>query len=80
MLASGALLPGEQLVVNRRTGQIRGELLADATIVVQGVSYQSPSQAACAALDVGSVDGWNRWRIVRLGGRSLSQLRSEVIG
>jgi hypothetical protein len=78
MIRRGVLKSGEKLVINRRSqSSIEGKLRADGTIVVGGEAYKSPSQAACRALDVSSVDGWIRWRVERLDGKSLAELRNE---
>ena len=76
LLRAGVLKKGEELVIKRRSApDIEGVLQGDGTIVVEMVRSKSPSEAARKALDVGNVDGWLRWRVVRLGGIRLADVR-----
>jgi hypothetical protein len=78
MIREGKLKRNEKLVINRRSNSsIEGTLRADGSIVVNGEAFKSPSTAACSALDVSSVDGWLRWRVVRLDGKSLAEVRGD---
>jgi hypothetical protein len=78
LLRAGVLKSGERLVINRQSApSIEGVLQADGIILVGDVRSKSPSEAARKALDVGTVDGWLRWRVVRLGGKTLAQVRDE---
>lgn len=58
----------------------------DATIRADGVfvlsdgsEHQSPSLAAMRAANVVSYDGWYAWRVPRLGGTKLSELREQYV-
>ncbi len=79
MISAGVLRAGETLVVRRRSAlPITGVLNADGTIRIGRTSFASPSGAAKEALDVGTVDGWLRWRVPRLGDRTLADLRDST--
>ena len=78
LLEAGVLNRNERLVINRRSREpIEGTLQSDGRINVSGSVYESPSAAARNALDVGTVDGWLRWRVPRLDGRSLADVRDS---
>lgn len=65
--------------VRRRSAPpLEGIVGPDGQIVFAGTRYSTPTGAAKEALDVGSVDGWLRWRVPRLQGKSLADLRTEV--
>lgn len=69
---------GETLVLRRRSAPpIEATLEADGRLRVGGDVYATPSTAAKRALGVRAVDGWLRWRVPRLGDRTLADLRSE---
>lgn len=77
LIREGKLKVGEKLVMNRRSRpSIEGTLERDGTIRVGGKGYSSPSTAAKHALGVNSVDGWLRWRVPRLGQKTLNEVRS----
>lgn len=77
LLEAGKLQAGERLVLNRLSApNIDGVLEADGTIIVGEVASRSPSEAARKALNLGQpIDGWARWRVVRLGGITLASVR-----
>lgn len=76
LLEQGVLHRGEVIVVRRRSApEIGATIGATGTIVLDGRVFQTPTAAAKHALGTGSVDGWVRWRVPRLGGRSLDELR-----
>lgn len=80
LIRSGVLKSGDKLVIRRRSAPpIEAILEPDGTIKVGSTSFATPSGAAKQALDVGSVDGWLRWRVPRLSDRSLAELRETVI-
>jgi len=71
-------MPGERLVINRRSAKpIEAMLQADGAIKYDGQTFGAPSTAARVALDVGSIDGWLRWRVARLAYRTLADLRDS---
>jgi Restriction Enzyme Adenine Methylase Associated len=79
LIGAGVLRRGEKLVVRRRSARpIEATVVADGSITVDGMSFSTPSRAAKHALAVGSVDGWLRWRVPRLGDRSLAELRENL--
>jgi hypothetical protein len=78
LLSKGILKPNDSLVIHRRSSaDIVGKLQADGTIRLAGNSYRAPSTAAREALGVGSVDGWLKWRVARLGDRTLADVRDN---
>jgi hypothetical protein len=40
--------------------------------------FSSPSRAAMELADVPAYDGWHAWRVERLGGKTLDDLRREL--
>lgn len=44
-----------------------------------GSVHQSPSLAAMRAADLVSYDGWHAWRVLRLGGTKLDELRQQYV-
>lgn len=79
LIANGVLRDGEPLQIHRRSAPpIEGVLQADGSIRVGQKVSATPSTAARLALEVGSVDGWLRWRVPRLGGQSLAALREKL--
>lgn len=76
LIERGALTANEPLIIRRRSKRaIEGKLAADGSIRVGDRTYATPSGAACAVLDVGSVDGWIRWRVPRLQDATLAEVR-----
>ncbi len=79
MLRRGLLSEGDSLLIRRRSAPpIEGVLQLDGTIRVGEVVSTSPSAAARAVLGGGPVDGWLRWRVTRLGDKSLAELRRTL--
>ena len=76
LIADGRLNPNEKLVINRRSAApIDGILDNHGNVVVDGKPYATPSGAAKAALNAKSANGWIRWRVPRLGGKTLDEIR-----
>lgn len=76
LIRRGVLQAGERIEIHRRSAPpIEGTLQADGNIKTGRQTFATPSAAAKHVLDVGSVDGWLRWRVPRLGNRSLAELR-----
>lgn len=77
LLANGTLKAGERLVINRRSAAgIEGTLQRDGSIKVGTTTHKTPSAAARAGLQSQAADGWLRWRVPRLGGKTLAELRN----
>jgi hypothetical protein len=82
LLEAGHIQPGEHVEFLRpRLGE-----RYDATIrsdgsfeLPDGSVHQSPSLAAMRAADLVSYDGWHAWRIPRLGGTKLHELRLQFV-
>jgi cytoskeletal protein CcmA (bactofilin family) len=76
LLKRGTLQAPETLVIRRRSApDIEGRVESDGNIRVDRAVYATPSAAAKHVLGVGSVDGWLRWRVPRLDGKTLAELR-----
>lgn len=55
-------------------------ILGDGTFkIADGSIHQSPSLAAMRAADLVSYDGWYAWRVPRLGGTKLHELRTQYV-
>lgn len=79
LVREGVLLTDERIEVRRRSApSIEATVTADGQISYAGSVYATPTAAAKEALEVGSVDGWLRWRVPRLDGKSLAELRKDV--
>lgn len=82
LVAVGLLLDGDALEFPRprRNELFRATVLADGSIRTEdGQVWPSPSRAAMSAADVPSYDGWHAWRVPRLGGVKLDQLRQRLV-
>ena len=79
LLDAGVLKVGEPIEIRRRSAPpIRGAIQPDGTIAVGGSISNSPSEAARLALGAKAADGWVRWHVPRLNGRSLAEVREEA--
>ena len=79
LIQRGVLTAGDKLEIKRRAAPaIHGVLQADGSIRVGSDVSDTPSKAARIALGVGTVDGWVRWRVPRLGYVSLAELRGRL--
>jgi hypothetical protein len=82
MLQAG-LLEAEEHVefIRPRLGHhYEATIRADGTFVLpDGSVHQSPSLAAMRAADLVSYDGWEAWRVTRLGGIKLDELRQQYV-
>lgn len=82
LLDAELLQPGDRLVFPRpRLGQtFHATLKANGSIeLADGTNCTSPSQAAMKAADLVSYDGWHGWRVPRLDGVKLDELRQKLI-
>jgi hypothetical protein len=78
LIRRGALQPDERLIVRRRSAPpVEGTLLANGTIRIRQRTFPTPTMAAKYALEVGSVDGWIRWRVPRLDNATLAEVRGR---
>ncbi len=76
LVKAGILMEGEEIQIRRRSAPaISATVTSDGSIELAGESFGTPTGAAKEALQVGSIDGWLRWRVPRLGGKSLADLR-----
>jgi len=82
LLSAELIEPGEKLVFPRpRVGETHHSAVrADGSIELEdGTVCTSPSQAAMKAAAVVSYDGWHGWRVPRLDGVRLDELRQQLV-
>lgn len=82
LLDADLLEPDEHVeFVRPRLGEhYEATILADGTFALpDGTIKQTPSGAAMHAADLVAYDGWYAWRVVRLGGTRLHELREQLI-
>ncbi len=82
LLAAGLLVHGERVdfIRPRRNEHHEAIINGDGTFTLaDGTVHQSCSLAAMRAADMVSCDGWHAWRVVRLGGVLLHELRLQYI-
>ncbi|MEY2423351.1 MAG: Restriction Enzyme Adenine Methylase Associated [Acidimicrobiaceae bacterium] len=80
LLRAGTIHAGEPIVMRRRSGPPReANVQADGTIVLRsGQVCRTLSEAAKEAAEVGSADGWLKWRVPRLDDKTFAALRAEA--
>jgi Restriction Enzyme Adenine Methylase Associated len=78
LIGAGLLRPGQELQLHARE-EIRAKVTAQGTLVYRATEYASPSSAATAIRGI-STNGWTAWRTRGNAGRTLSDLRKEVLG
>jgi Restriction Enzyme Adenine Methylase Associated len=81
LLDAGLLVPGDTLRWTRpQLGQQYEATVTElGTITVSdGRTFSSPSRAAMDVADVAAYDGWHAWRVERLEGKTLDDLRREL--
>ena len=82
LLDAGLIQPGDNLVWERpRLGvTYRASVAPSGAIVLDdGRQFASPSRAAKEAAEVPACDGWYAWRLPRLSGTVLHDLRGELL-
>jgi hypothetical protein len=82
LLEAGLLRSGDALTWERpRLGRTyRASVLENGGIELEdGRQFSSPSVAAMRAAEAPAVDGWYAWRVDRLQGRLLNDLRIELV-
>ena len=77
LVSSGLLLAGKTLYLNQRGKIATGTVTVDGEIIVDGVTFRSPSAAAAKALEVQSSNGWVAWRVGGLTGPFLDAFRRQ---
>ncbi|MCA1570252.1 MAG: excinuclease ABC subunit C [Chloroflexi bacterium] len=78
LVAAGLLQAGAKLFLSQggRTGT--ASISTSGELIVNGVAYASPSNAAARALGLQSSNGWTTWHVGDLRGPTLDQLRSRL--
>ncbi len=82
LLEAGFLEPDEpvEFVRPRLGDRYEATIRGDGTFVLpDGTVHQSPSLAAMRSADLVSYDGWYAWRVPRLGGTKLNELRTKFV-
>lgn len=82
LIDAGLLEPDEDVeFVRPRLGELYKATILDDGIfrLPDGSIHQSPSLAAMRSADLTAYDGWHAWRVVRLGGTKLHELRERYI-
>jgi hypothetical protein len=82
LLDAGLLEPGDALHWNRPQLGHRYEATVTengAIVLADGRTFSSPSRAAVVAADIPAADGWYTWHVDRLGGKSLDDLRHDLV-
>ncbi|MGI8948839.1 MAG: hypothetical protein ACR2FV_12880 [Ornithinimicrobium sp.] len=82
LLDADLLQPNDSVeFVRPRLGQhYEAVIRGDGTFELSdGSVHQSPSRAAMQAADLVSYDGWYAWRVPRLGGTKLHELREQYV-
>jgi hypothetical protein len=82
LLQAGLILPNDEVeFVRPRLGNLyRAKILSDGQIQIEnGTICRTPSRAAMQAANIASYDGWYAWRVKRLGGTKLHELREQFI-
>ena len=82
LLEADLIQPGDELVWERpRLGvTYRARVAASGAIdLTDGRQFASPSRAAKEAAEIPACDGWYVWRLPRLGGALLNDLRGQLV-
>jgi len=82
LLDAGLIAPDEDVVFTRpRVGETHKAIIrADGSFELSdGLRVTTPSAAATQAASVPAYDGWVAWRVPRLGGIKLAELRTEYL-
>ncbi len=82
LLGAGLIQPDEAVeFVRPRLGKrYEAVIHSDGSFrLPDGSTHQSPSLAAMRAADLVSYDGWYAWRVPRLGGTKLHELREQYV-
>ena len=82
LVEAGMLEPGERLEWNRPQSGVtfRAAVTEDGQVVLEdGRRFGSPSSAGTAAANLRALNGWVTWRVPRLGGRTLDEIRAEYL-
>lgn len=82
LLDHGLLVAGDELVWQRpRLGEVHtARVVENGTIELHdGGQFTSPSQAAQQAAQIPAYDGWHAWKVTRLDGTPIDDLRRQLI-
>ncbi len=80
LVADGLIEPGEVLTFRRKGVDAIATVTAEGALVVDGVAYQSPSEAGKVAHGLKNrVRGWTDWRLDGGSGSSLHEIRQTFL-
>lgn len=80
LLAAGLLSAGATLTFARAGKRAQARVAASGELIVNGVTYASPSTAAAKAFGLRAANGWVSWRLEDGRGASLADLRAQLPG
>lgn len=78
LLAAGLLSAGARLVFRRAGKEATATVAASGGLIVNGVTYDSPSMAGKEAFGLRAVNGWDAWHLADREGVSLADLRAQL--
>lgn len=78
LLEQGLLRAGAELHLSQGGRSATGRVTSSGEVVVNGVSFASPSAAAATALGTQSSNGWTTWRVGSVHGPTLDSLRDQL--
>lgn len=78
LVAAGLLRAGAELFLSQGGRTATATVSASGELIVNGVAYTSPSNAAARALGLQSSNGWTTWHVGDIGGPTLDQLRARL--
>lgn len=78
LVAAGLLRAGATLFLSQGGRTATATVSASGELIVNGVAYASPSNAAARALGLQSSNGWTTWHVGDLRGPTLDQLRAKL--
>ena len=79
LLDEGILQTGNVRELARRSAPtLRASVRSDGQLDIGGQMITTPSKAAQVAMDSRRpIDGWKRWKVTRLGERTLAEIRDS---
>jgi hypothetical protein len=78
LVAAGLLRAGADVFLSQAGRTATATVSASGELILGGVAYASPSNAAARALGLQSSNGWTTWHVGDLGGPTLDELRAKL--
>ncbi|MDA8026516.1 MAG: GIY-YIG nuclease family protein [Actinomycetota bacterium] len=76
LIETGLLAPGSRLLGTIETGIVEATVGEDFGILIDGIRYESPNDAAEAAARMAPIDGWSFWKPDEYNGATLAEVSS----